>query len=142
MRRVSLLAAVMVALSTGCGGDSGGSAADGGESAAPPGKTEVDDDSPIEAKLVSIDEDSPIVETRKVRRYGRELDRLEEKCRNPRERLADFATNSKQLLDKEGIEVSTFEMLKAAHGAVPLAAAPTDCTDIFAALVTLRKQGP
>ena len=96
----------------------------------------------VEYKLATIQQgayisgDDPL-----VARFGQALDRLESKCLEPRERLADMSLKGRELLTEKGIYeplVSTVENWGASipDGVTKGAVGP--CADILAAYVTLR----
>lgn len=102
--------------------------------------TTVTDNSPPEAKLVSIDRQSTRVPTRLVRYYGRLLDRLDRKCTEPRTRISDMAVKGVQLLEEDkGVSMSNREMLEAMDESMPEGSASLNlqCSEIVALLVTM-----
>ncbi len=97
---------------------------------APSGQVDVDGSKVPEELLASIDEESSVVETRRVRRLAHLLDRIEPACGGKRSRIADYAVNSQQILDEEnGIEVSTQDILEEVAEAAE--AGSTGCQDLF-----------
>lgn len=128
--------ALLAATIAGCGdAASGGS----GGSLTPPGQIDVEGTSVPEKMLASIDEESPFVERRLVRRFRFLLDRIEESCRDGRMRLADYATNAMTILDEEkGVSVSTQDVLEAvADVAATTEDGSTTCRDTFAAYIAV-----
>lgn len=113
----------------GCGGEPGSGGAS--SSNAPPGKLDVTDSEVSEEQLASLDEKSPIVERRTVRRFGFLLDRLQRQCKGRRAQLADFTVTTQQRLDEtKGVKQSLREILEAVTRAAP-AAPGQRCRDLF-----------
>jgi hypothetical protein len=82
----------------------------------------------------SIPANDPLVADFRV-----QLDQLQPKCTEPRERLADFTVVSHRLLKEAGIDESYLTTLSAVNLGLPTMAGPLACADLFAVYVTIRK---
>jgi uncharacterized protein with von Willebrand factor type A (vWA) domain len=66
--------------------------------------------------------------------------RAEINCPNSKQQLADMAVRSTQILADNGIQATALEMVEAVNESVAGVGAG-DCTDVYAALVTLMIGG-
>lgn len=101
------------------------------------GIREVTSDSPLEEKLAAIDLGSSLVPEAVIAEYVAVLDRLEPKCKQPREEVGGFAlTGVKLLKEDKGIEMPALKMLNLMDGAISPKAleglGPMDCASIMA----------
>lgn len=96
----------------------------------------------VEYKLATIQQggyvskDDPLVV-----RFGHVLDRLDSKCPEPRERIADMGVKGRDLLREKGIQeplVSTFENWGASIPGEVTKGGVGPCADILAVYVVLR----
>jgi hypothetical protein len=71
--------------------------------------------------------------------FRAQLDQLQPKCTEPRERLADFTVVSHRLLKEAGIDESYLTTLSAVNLGMPSGVGPLGCADLFAVYVTIRK---
>lgn len=100
----------------------------------------VTDSSPPEAKLAAIDQGSTVVSRSRIRDYGRPLNRLDQKCKEPRERIADYAVKGVELLkEKKNVRMSILRFLQAMDESIPKGSESLDlsCAEITALLVTM-----
>lgn len=150
LRRISAVPLILAALVAGCGADSAGDPAPpveaaGTEEVSAPaeqdpsgsGIREVTGASPMEEKLAAIDAGSPMVPESLIAEYVAVLDRLEPKCKQPREEVAGFALTGVNLLKKDkGIEMPVLRMLQSMDSAISPKAleglGPMDCASIMA----------
>ena len=131
-----ILTAAVVFSAAGCGDFQEGSEEGAGRATPEPS---------TEYKLAVIQEGGHVSpDDPAVTQYASALDRLEEKCPDERERLADYAVRSQQLLEERGIEESVLDILRNARSSIPdemERGAVGSCSDIFAAYVALRRGG-
>lgn len=77
----------------------------------------------------------------RLRPYNIALDRIARKCTNPRMRLAEFASNTRELLrDEARIRVSSLYVLRQVNRAIPFKLG-RGCADMFAAWAFLVIKG-
>jgi len=124
-----LLVLLVAASLAGCG--SQGAATAGGDA-----EKDVNGSKAAAERLASADQQSPVVKRALIRRYANALDRLEPHCREPRQRLADFAVYSTWQLERQsGVATKPLEMLDRVEALVRGAVTPTRCRAAF--LVTV-----
>jgi hypothetical protein len=124
--RLSFLWTVALILSSGC----------------LPSDHETPSNTSIEYKLAAIQqggyvrEDDPLVV-----QFGEALDRLESKCPEPRERLADMGVKGRQILLGKGVDeplLSVFQNWGASLPGETTKGEVGPCADVLAVYVTLR----
>ena len=76
-----------------------------------------------------------------VVRYDQALRRAGLKCTNSEQDIADMSVRAVQLLAENGVELSILEMLAAPEEAIPSEAAPLECAEVAALIVTLTTSG-
>jgi hypothetical protein len=76
-----------------------------------------------------------------IARYERALRKATGNCRNTKQQIADMSVVSTQILAEEGIRATTLEMVEAVNVSLTDLAETTDCTDVFALLVSLMVNG-
>lgn len=114
----------------GCGSSAGGSSENSSGDQSEPS---------IEYKLAAIDGIGEPTEA-DLAPYGAALDRLRRKCRNTRQELSDYTVRSQELLRKNGSpESSLLTILKGIGGSIPRDYPRRDCSELFAAFVTLSR---
>jgi hypothetical protein len=124
-----MVIATTLAVLVGCGGGSNGT---GGGNAQSGGSAS----SSIEYKLASVDTGGrlnpgdPI-----IAEYGDALDSLQQKCKDSRNVLANYSLKAKQLLSKEGVDLSALAVLYAIDGSIPSTRPKMPCADAFAPFV-------
>lgn len=124
MRRRSFICVLLLLLSAACG--------DGASS--PAANT-------WEYKLAAIQEQRKPPDAMLVGRIGAELDRLEPKCNESRERLSDFTVRTHDLMKEKGVDESHLSILSSVNAAIPQGAPRMPCADIFAGYLVLRTGG-
>ena len=104
-----------------------------------PTDVRVDEGSPMEATLASIDQRSPVVSRQLVSRYAALLDRLNGRCPESRTMVGDMAARTKELVASNyGRDVTILKVLQELDVATepPVDFGPT-CSGLLASLVTL-----
>ena len=121
---VGLLGMGLLLAAAACGDDGTGGGGAGSES--------------LEYKLAVVSaggfvkEDDP-----SVARFRALLDSLEAKCTEGREKIADMAVKSQELLKDKGVDLTVLRVMQNADASIPDGFGESPCADIFATLVTL-----
>jgi hypothetical protein len=120
-----ILAAVLVAMAFGCGGDD-------------PDRLTVTGASPAEAKLAAIDAHGTTVQREAVRVYGELLDDLDRKCKEDRTRIGNIAVKCVELLARKNVRMTHLKFLQAMNDSMPAGSESLglSCAEIGAMLVT------
>jgi hypothetical protein len=107
------------------------------EDEAPP----VADDQERAYLLAAIDTGDRDPDEATVAPYRSALDAAVEVCDQDDTEVADIAVRATQLAAENGQPTTIMEMLEAIGGAVPPEAAPMDCTEVAAGILTLMESG-
>jgi hypothetical protein len=97
--------------------------------------------SPAQLLLMIDTGDRVAAGDQRLRPYNIALDRLSRRCTNPRMRLADFAANVWDMLDKKGIHVTTLRILRGVNSSFPQNWKRTGCVDMFTSYAVLVLKG-
>ncbi len=104
-----------------------------------PTEVRVDEGSPMEVTLASIDQHSPVVSRQLVGRYAALLDRLNGRCPESRTMIGDMAARTKELVASNyGRDVTIMKVLQEVDVATapPVDSGPT-CSEVFALIAIL-----
>jgi len=94
----------------------------------------------VAEKLATIEANAPPDESL-IEEFDEALARLEPVCRNQPIKLSDDTVVAHELLAEAGIDESYLSILQHVRQAIPSDTPASDCTQIFASYVTLRKGG-
>jgi hypothetical protein len=119
--KISVLAVLLIACCWGCN-----------NSSVAPGQIPVTVDSPAYLKCASLDTKANSVSKSVAKEYQQAFTRLEEKCNEGPEAIADMAQVAVSALEKKGKRTTRLSFLGHLYDSIPEESAPTDCKDAAA----------